>query len=262
MSEGNGLTVYHPREPQSSVLWKLLDQHYQIFTRDYEQTFRKTYGYRRVVVEDVVREYLKCGDLREGFARVRCPDYCHEYLLSFSCKGRWFCPSCHAKKVVQFGGLLGSTTLSSLPHRQFVFTLPKIMCVYFRYDRKLLTKLCQCANRSLLRFFKTALNTKVGQLGTVTAIQTFGDYGRWHPHLHLLVADGLFMPNGSFNVMPVVGLRPLQELFRADLLKILKNIMPSGRAWETFQFLKETLLVDFVGSRVQSPLFAAGWFVK
>jgi hypothetical protein len=57
----------------------------------------------------------------------------------------------------------------------------------------------------------------------VTAIQTFGDYGRWHPHLHLLVADGLFLPNGSFNVMPNVGLRPLQELFRATVLKMLQE---------------------------------------
>lgn len=171
----------------------------------------------------MVRDYLKCGDLREGFARVRCPDCCHEYLLSYSCKGRWFCPRCHAKKVVQFGVLLGSTILSPLPHRQYVFTLPKILRVYFRYDRKLLTRLCQCANRSLLRFFNTALNTNVGQLGTITAIQTFGDYGRWHPHLHLLVADGLFMPNGSFHVMPDVGLKPLQELFRAAVLKMLKK---------------------------------------
>ncbi|MDT8441226.1 MAG: transposase zinc-binding domain-containing protein, partial [Desulfuromonadales bacterium] len=222
MPEGNGLPVYHPRQPQQSVLWKMLDQHYPAFARDYEQAFRTSYGYRRAVVDDVVREYLKCGDLREGFARVRCPDCCHEYLLSFSCKGRWFCPSCHAKKVVQFGDLLGSTILSSLPHRQYVFTLPKILRVYFRYDRRLLTKLCRCANHSLLRFFRTALNAKSGRLGTVTAIQTFGDYGRWHPHLHLLVADGLFMPNGSFHVMPDIGLKPLQELFRASVLKILK----------------------------------------
>ena len=49
----------------------------------------------------------------------------------------------------------------------------------------------------------------------------FGDYGRWH--LHLLVADGLFMPNGSFHAMPEVGLKPLQELFRASVLKVLKR---------------------------------------
>jgi hypothetical protein len=223
MLPGNGASVYHPRQPQQSPLWKLLDTHYETFEQDYEEKFFKTYGYRRTVVDDVVQDYLKCGDLREGFARVRCPNCCHEYLLSFSCKGRWFCPSCHAKKVIQFGELLRSNILYPVPHRQYVFTLPKILRIYFKYDRKLLSRLCHCANRSLITFFKTVLNTKTGTLGTVTAIQTFGDYGRWHPHLHLLVADGLFMPNGSFYVMPDINLKPLQELFRAAVLKMLKK---------------------------------------
>lgn len=223
MLPGASTGVYRQRKPQQSPLWKLLDNHFLTFERDFEQKFRKTFGGRRAVVDDVVREYLKCGDLREGFARVRCPDCRHEYLLAFSCKGRWFCPSCHAKKVIQFGDLLRGAILVSVPHRQYVFTLPKILRVYFRYDRKLLTRLCHCANRSLLRYFKTILSAKAGQLGTVTAIQTFGDYGRWHPHLHLLVADGLFMPNGSFHVMPNAALQPLQELFRASVLKMLQK---------------------------------------
>jgi hypothetical protein len=45
------------------------------------------------------------------------------------------------------------------------------------------------------------------------AVQTFGDYGKWHPHLHLLVADGLFSESSTFFVMPWIDLQPLQELF-------------------------------------------------
>ena len=70
MLSGNGASVYHPRQPQQSPLWKLLEDHFDSFERDYEQKFIKTYGYRRAVVDDVVRDYLKCGDLREGFARL------------------------------------------------------------------------------------------------------------------------------------------------------------------------------------------------
>ena len=40
--------------------------------------------------------YLDCGNLHNGFARVKCKDYGHEYLLAFSCKRRHFCSSCHA----------------------------------------------------------------------------------------------------------------------------------------------------------------------
>jgi ribosomal protein S27E len=215
--------IYHPRKPHQSPLWKLLDEHYHCFEQHYEERFAKSYGYFRLVVRDVVQDYLKCGDLREGFARVRCPDCRHEYLLAFSCRGRWFCPSCHSKKGIQFGEHLKETILYPVPHRQYVFSIPIILRGYFRYDRKLLSKLCRCASKSLVTFFRTALGVQSGALGAVMAIQTFGDYGKWHPHLHILVADGLFFENGSFYVMPRVELQPLQELFRASVLKMLKK---------------------------------------
>lgn len=34
MSEGNGLTVYHPRQPQQSPLWIILDKHYASFEQE------------------------------------------------------------------------------------------------------------------------------------------------------------------------------------------------------------------------------------
>ncbi|MFW5775286.1 MAG: transposase zinc-binding domain-containing protein [Chitinivibrionales bacterium] len=36
---------------------------------------------------------MKCGDLKQGFARVRCP-YCkEEFFVAFSCRQRPCCPS-------------------------------------------------------------------------------------------------------------------------------------------------------------------------
>ena len=57
----------------------------------------------------------------------------------------------------------------------------------------------------------------------MVAIQTFGDYTRWHPHLHVLVADGLFLESNYFFVMLEVELCPLRELFRSHVLKVLKK---------------------------------------
>ncbi len=62
-------------------------------------------------------------------------------------------------------------------------------------------------------------------------IQSFGDYSRWHPHLHALVTDGLFTESGFFYVMPKVDLRPLAELFRASVLKMLQK---EGRIDDAF----------------------------
>ncbi|MCP3890803.1 MAG: hypothetical protein GY702_18315 [Desulfobulbaceae bacterium] len=50
-----------------------------------------------------------------------------------ACCGRWFCPSCHNKKVVQFGHHLKETVLYPVPHRQYVFSIPKILRRFFLY---------------------------------------------------------------------------------------------------------------------------------
>jgi len=42
---------------------------------------------------------LACGVLEHGFARIRCDACTHEYLLAFPRKCRYFCPSCHAKRL-------------------------------------------------------------------------------------------------------------------------------------------------------------------
>jgi hypothetical protein len=223
MSWSDTAQVYRQRKPRESPLWQLLNEHFDEFEERYDELFSKKHGFYRPVVSFIVRKFLECGDLHQGFARVRCPDCHYEYLLSFSCRGRYFCPSCHAKKVVQFADHLQENVLYPVPHRHYVFSIPKILRRYFLYDRKLLGKLSQCATSSLKTFFQTVFNKKYGIPGIALAIQSFGDYAKWHPHVHALVADGLFTESGYFYVIPKVDLRPLAELFRASVLKMLQR---------------------------------------
>jgi len=217
--------IYHPREPTDSPLWKILHNHYEHFRTGYDEHCEKHHGFFRPVVDEVVEEYLRCGDLHEGFARVRCtnPECKHEFLLAFSCKGRWFCPSCHSQKTIQFGEDVPNNILYPVPHRQFVFAIPIMLRVYFKYDRKLLTQLCHCAKESLELFFATVLGLDDGIPGMIMVIHTFGDYARFHPHLHAIVADGLFRPNGAFHCLPKSESKELEEIFRAKVLTLLKN---------------------------------------
>lgn len=202
----------------------MLSDHYERFEQAYVERFERQHGFFRPVIREVVHEYLDCGDLKQGFARIRCPDCAHEYLLAFSCKGRWFCPSCHAKKVVQFGDRLGQSILYPVPHRQYVFTIPILLRVYFKYDRRLLSKLCHSAYESLLIFLRNTMRLPDGIPGVVMAIQTFGEYpDRFHPHIHALVSDGLFTQTGTFYVMPEVHLKFLEEIFRAKVLAMLRE---------------------------------------
>jgi hypothetical protein len=56
------------------------------------------------------------------------------------------------------------------------------------------------------------------------AIHTFGEYpDKFHPHIHAITTDGLFNGNGLFYVMRETDLKPLEDLFRAEVFKFLKK---------------------------------------
>ncbi len=223
---------YRQRKPRTSPLWQCLSRHFAAFLAGYERRFQPRYGFLRPIIPEVVDKFLDCGDLSHGFARVRCAHCQHEYLLAFSCKGRWFCPSCHQKKVQLFGALLTETILFPVPHRHFTFGVPKMLRPYFRFDRALLKEFCHIAHTCLLEYMQTTLDLHDGFPGIVMAIHTFGEYLDFHPHLHALVADGLFTRDGLFHVIPAANLHPLEELFRARVITFLvgKGLLPPERA--------------------------------
>ncbi len=75
----------------------------------------------------MIYKFLGCGDLRNGFARIKCKECQHEVHLAFSSKGRYFCPSCHQKRVLMFGEWINEEILYPLPHRQYVFIIPMML---------------------------------------------------------------------------------------------------------------------------------------
>jgi len=173
-------------------------------------------------VSQVIYRYLDCGDLHLGFARVRCMDCGHEYLLPYSCKRRHFCPSCHQKRVIEFGQWLCEDVLKCVPHRQWVLSIPKRLRIYFMLDRSLLAKLSQCAWKVLNLYLKQAAPYENAKSGAVVAMHSFGDFKNFHPHLHILATDGCFYGDGAFMVCPPPKTDDLEELFRYEVFKFLR----------------------------------------
>ena len=76
-------SVYHPRQPQQTAFYQLVQRFYPQFEAVYAERYQERYGFwrptcppkpqRRRIIGTVVRKFLECGDLKQGFARVRCP---------------------------------------------------------------------------------------------------------------------------------------------------------------------------------------------
>jgi len=96
-------SVYRPRSPQTSPLYQLLDTHFPEFEQTYAEKYAERYGPWRPAIARAVADCLKCGDLREGFARVHCPKCGHDLFVALSCRKRCLCPSCHQKQALLTG---------------------------------------------------------------------------------------------------------------------------------------------------------------
>jgi len=85
-------------------------------------------------VEREFRRYLECGILAHGFARARCGECGHDFLIAFSCKGRGVCPSCNARRMVETAAHLTDHVFTRLPLRQWVLAAPKRRLYFLQRD--------------------------------------------------------------------------------------------------------------------------------
>ena len=193
--------VYQPRQPLESDFHRLVREHFDQFRAAYPKRYARTHGYWRPVFDKAVREFLKCGDLHEGFARVHCPDCRHEFFVAFSCKQRCICPGCSQKRTVLLGLHAAEDVCLNVPHRQFVWTMPKRLRIFFRFHRRLLQQLPTLAWQSLLEVYRGVLGCEATP-GGILGIQTFGQLLHFHPHIHGLVTDGAFDTDGRFLPLP------------------------------------------------------------
>ncbi|MCE9583472.1 MAG: transposase zinc-binding domain-containing protein [Planctomycetes bacterium] len=91
------------------------------------------------------KNFLKCGILDYGFARIRCAECGDEYLLAHSCKSPCLCPSCQKKRQVQFGEFVATELMEKVPHRHVVLSVPRRLRPFSRGDRSRLPRRARAA---------------------------------------------------------------------------------------------------------------------
>ena len=122
---------------------------------------------------DRLQHFTDCADWSKGVARIRCEDCGHSYFRPFSCKVFHLCPSCDQKRTLLYAEYLSEDLLLDLSHRQFVFTIPKILRPYFKSDKRLFGEVSKLIFTLLSEFFSLAAGRPL-LCACVVSYQSFG----------------------------------------------------------------------------------------
>jgi len=108
--------------------------------------------------------------------------------------------------------------LLRLPHRQFVWTFPKILRPFFRHDRRLFSEISRLLFKMPADFYNEAAGKAI-ESAAVIAFQTAGDFVRFNPHYHGIVLEGGLDDQGRFVYVPIGDLSRMSEYFRRVIIK-------------------------------------------
>jgi hypothetical protein len=206
-------------------------------------------------VEAAFREYLKCGVLAHGFARVYCAGCGHDFLVAFSCKGRDVCPSCATGRMVATAAHLVDAVLPRVQFRQWVLSVPKRVRWHLRHKPEVVS--------GLLTVFLRAVETTIRQrspgapagarYGAVAFVHRFGSYLNSHVHFHVLVTDGVFSADADGGAV----FHPALDLGREDFAAVQAKMRKRGLRW----LLRHGHLDDLAVHTLDTPDHAGGWSV-
>ncbi len=188
--------AYQPRAPERGVLHTIIRDNLESFLR--EAAHRADGASLPDFVEQEFRDFLTCGVLTHGFARVRCGTCAFERLVPFSCKGRGFCPSCGGRRMTERAAHLVDAVLPRVPVRQWVLSLPHRLRYLLAWNHALCRAVLSVYVRALLGFQRQRAQEhgiQDGHAGSLTVIQRFGGGLNLNVHFHTLVLDGVFAEN-------------------------------------------------------------------
>jgi len=204
------------------------------------------------------REFLTCGVLAHGFARVRCGRCALERLVPFSYKGRGFCPSCGGRRMMERAVHLVDNVLPPVPVRQWVLTLPYRLRYLLAWDHGLTRAVLAVHARALREFYRRQANShgvRDGRTGTLTVIQRFGSGLNLNVHFHTVAFDGVFSraPAGALTFHPAIPASDAEVAYVLDTIRRRVGLEPGDEGTGSDDSLAETslALAGIVGASVQ-----------
>jgi hypothetical protein len=106
----------------------------------------------------------------------------------------------------------------------WVFTIPKMLRVYFLHNRELLGELSRAAYETVKELMAAAaFEDDCFRPGMVSVVQTFGNAAKFNPHIHALCSRGGWNTSGEWIPLPYIDTQKAEELFRYRVFRLLKD---------------------------------------
>ena len=179
----------------------------------------KVFGHIKTEVEKM----LNCGNHRNGFTTFACI-YCgYMKTIGFTCKSR-FCNRCGKVYTDKWVEKM-TTKIFDVPHRHWVFTIPKKLQGLIYWDRSLIKIMIDCAVKTINEAIFETTGKRITP-GIIVNIQTFGRDTSFNVHLHILATEGGLDKFNQWHNIFFIPYDLLREKWQFLLLTHLRNYLP------------------------------------
>lgn len=234
---------YYARKLQGDISIKDI---FKVYWNDFKDKFK--HRLTRPHLIESIKTMIGCHDFDNGFLYYECTNCNNFYMDGFSCHSR-FCSSCGQKYKKQRNEKISSKLLHA-SHRQFVFTIPEQLRPYFQKYHGLLNILFDSVNESLNLFLRSRslklFNNEKRKLGFIAFLHTFGRDLKWHPHIHLLLAERYINKDGKLCKFDFYCFNYIRKSFQYCLLNnvynYFKNIIKDRELTHEIYLLNKSLL--------------------
>lgn len=193
-----------------------------------------------------INKIIDCHNKNLGCSVYECPDCGNFSFIGHTCKSR-FCSSCGYKyKLERVENIL--STAYNCKHRQIVFTCAKELWPYFFiHFNDLIDIFYTAVNKTIYSILNESFKYKDGKLkkyvsktkytpGFFAFLHTFGRDLKWHPHIHILIAE-IKLANNKCVKWEYFDFNALSKRF----MKILLDLMDNYLNVPSFKILKNKL---------------------
>ena len=171
---------YERHQPEHTLLYQLVEQHYPIFKASLEDQGQSLPLY----IQQEFDDFLQCGRLKSVSCGCAVKGCYHERLVAFSCKRRGFCPSCGTRRMAESAALSVDAIFPEAPIRQWVLRFPFQL-------RFLLARYPTLMGEVLSIVYRTLSTHLIKQAGYTKATAHTGSV-TLNLHFHLLFLDGVY----------------------------------------------------------------------